>query len=152
MKQGVLPIGKCEACGIDLGTSFRAFALTTNTVSYPNDGRTPDQQAVMVYHDRQIKARFCSSDCLKTKLVLLLESQGLPAEAAHGRIGAGPLHPCGVCGKPVNMTQPHIAASKGKHTNAEIVYADMLALICPSCAGLGESVEVRRPESLRVTD
>lgn len=139
--------GQCDACGIPLGDEYRAFALTTNKVSYPNDGRTPDAQAVLTYHDRQIKARFCCPDHLKKKLAFLLASQGIAAEAAHGRIGAGPMGVCGVCSKPVNMTEPHLAASKGKHKNSGIVHCDFLALICPSCSGIAESERARRLDS-----
>lgn len=87
-------------------------------------------------------SRFCSSACCKQQLAGLLQAQGLAPHLQHNRVGGGPIAPCGKCGKPVNMNQPHGAWIKGKVTadiqNGEDdlpVWLDVFTVVCPDCAG-----------------
>ena len=94
-------------------------------------------------------ARFCSSVCCKQHLASLLEGQGLLGHLQHNRVYGGPIAPCGKCGKPVNMNQPHGAWIKGKVTadiqsgeDAQPDWFDVLTVVCDGCMGNGAAGQV----------
>jgi hypothetical protein len=133
---------QCQTCEQILGNSHRMFGYLWNQISYELAGETPSDQAVMKLRALSTLARFCSSDCCKQQLPGLLQAQGLAAHLQHNRVGGGPIAPCGQCGKPVDMSQPHGAWIKGKVT-ADIQngeddlpdWMDVLTVVCTSCGG-----------------
>lgn len=135
------PQGCCDGCGVPIGSSLQAFALQHHTIEYALEGESPDEQAYLTLAGMDIKARFCSSACCKPQLPALLLAHGLPAAMAHNKLQGGPLHPCGKCGKPVNMTQPHGAYVRCKLTPPDEApdWFDVLALVCVGCAMLTDA-------------
>jgi hypothetical protein len=132
-----------------LGASHRVFGFQRHQISYDLEGRTPDEQALIESCVITTMARFCSSGCCKQQLGRLLVEQGLPEHLQHNRVMCGPIVPCGKCGKPVNLTQPHGAWIKGKVTSdiqngqdAAPDWFDILTVLCMSCAGMEEQADV----------
>lgn len=133
---------KCATCEAPLGAVRYVFALQDHHVEYSRSGETPSDQAVLRPSVMTTSGRYCSSTCCKQQLPERLEGLGLPAHLQHNRVLGGPICPCGKCGKPVNMTQPHVAVIKGKvllsasgEENAP-VWFDILTVLCKDCMGL----------------
>lgn len=133
---------RCQACEQVLGGSHRLFGFLWHQISYELAGETPSDQAVMKTRALTTVARFCCSDCCMQQLARLLQAQGLAAHLQHNRVLGGPIAPCGKCGKPVNLCEPHGAWIKGKVTaniqNGEDSlpdWLDVLAVVCASCCG-----------------
>lgn len=131
---------QCYACRGTLKDSFQAFALQLNRIDYTLPGQTPSEQAFLQTSDSIVLVRFCSSACCKSKLGGLLELQGIPAGLQHNRVGGGPICPCGKCGKPVSLTQPHGAWLRAKYFfqadgEAEEFpdWFDVLTVMCMDC-------------------
>lgn len=133
---------KCATCEAPLGAVRYVFALQGHHMEYSRPGETPSDQAVLRPSVMTTLGRYCSSACCKQQLPERLEGLGLPAHLQHNRVLGGPLCPCGKCGKPVNMTQPHSAVIKGKVlllANGEEdapVWMDILSVLCPDCRNL----------------
>ena len=147
----------CGACGKPLEGVHYAFAVQTNTIQYPHRGATPEDGATMTYTGLSVKERFCCSSCCKCRLADLLEEEGLPAELQFNRVLAGPITTCGKCAKLVNLTDSHVAYTKGKHSwmisgdelISKIVYCDVLAVVCALCAGIEEMAHRSEPTDAR---
>lgn len=133
---------RCAACSTPLGGSHHMFGFQRNQITYSLPGETPSEQALMKPSILSTLGRFCCSACCKQQLASLLEAQGLPSHLQHNRVYGGPIAPCGKCGKPVNMSQPHGAWIKGKVTadiqngvDAAPDWFDVLTVVCASCVG-----------------
>ena len=139
-------MGNCGACGEPLEGVHYAFTLQTNTIQSPHRGDTPADGATMTFTGLSVRERFCCSACCKGRLADLLQAEGLPAEMQFNRVLAGPIATCGKCAKPVDLTDSHVAYTKGKHSwvksgdelISEIDYCDVLAVVCALCAGMEE--------------
>lgn len=130
---------KCPTCEQTLSAERYVFALQAQQVQYTRHGESPDEQAVLTPLALKTLGRYCSKACCKTQLPERLEELGLPAGLQHHRMAGGPLYPCGKCGKPVNMTQTHIAVIRGDVTltpDDEESYPNaqtMHTLLCKGC-------------------
>lgn len=146
---------KCATCEAPLGAVCYVFALQGHHVEYSRCGDTPSDQAVLRPSVMTTLGRYCSSACFKQELPEQLECLGLPTHLQHNRVLGGPICPCGKCGKPVNMTQPHAAVIKGKVlllANGEEdapTWLDILTVLCKDCMGLTEQemMALARPDT-----
>lgn len=133
---------KCATCEVPLGAVRYVFALQGHHVEYSRCGDTPSDQAVLRPSVMTTLGRYCCSACCKQQVPEQLEGLGLPTHLQHNRVLGGPICPCGRCGKPVYMTQPHAAVIKGKVlllANGEEdapVWLDILTVLCKDCMGL----------------
>ncbi len=132
---------QCPNCEQTLGEAQYAFALQAQQVEYTQPGETPDQQAVLTTLGLKTLGRYCSKACCKKQLPERLEQLGLPSEVQHHHVGGGPIWPCGHCGKPVNLTKPHISVIRGDvagQPNDGESYPDvqtMHTVLCKGCLG-----------------
>ena len=130
----------CMECGTALGKTHHVFALQKHQIGYSQPGETPSEQALLTASTMTTIARFCSAPCCKNQLGELLQAQGLPVALQKNRVYGGPIAPCGKCGKPVDMSQPHGAWIKGKVTadlqmgeDSSPHWLDILTVVCTSC-------------------
>ena len=149
---------RCSTCTTPLSGSHHFFGLQRHHITYSLPGDTPSEQAVMNPSILTTMARFCSSVCCKQQLASLLKGQRLPGHLQHNRVYGGPIAPCGKCGKPVNMSQPHGAWIKGKVTadiqngeDAPPDWFDVLTVVCDSCIGNGAAGQVEQLEAHMLT-
>ncbi len=130
----------CAHCNALLGDVRYVFALQDHGMEYSRPGETPSEQAVLTSRVITTLARYCSSACCKQQLPEQLERLALPANLQHNRVLGGPICPCGKCGTPVVMTQPHVAVIKGKvlmerDDESAPVWLDILTVLCDECKG-----------------
>ena len=131
----------CAHCNALLGDVRYVFALQGHGMEYSRPGETPSEQAVLTSRVITTLARYCSSACCKQQLPDRLERLALPATLQHNRVLGGPICPCGKCGTPVVMTQPHVAVIKGKvlvepdGEEGVPVWFDILTVLCDGCDG-----------------
>ena len=140
--------GFCNGCGKPLAALHYAFALHRHSITYAGTGETPNEQG-RLHIDAIVKQmQFCSKDCCEAHLAELLEAHGLPRSLQGNQVDAGPIHPCVLCGTPVNLTTPHGAWVRAKQSymrscdNSDITaeWLDVMAVVCDSCVGMKVSV------------
>jgi len=150
----------CTLCGQSLAAFRYGFAFSTHQMQLlpgtGGDGRQPQQ--TLKIKGTKVVARYCSHACCKIDLSHQLDVHGYPESLQHNRIAELVVCPCVHCGKPVDLTQPHVAIQKNKHTQVDINddstvdvhWADVLAVQCANCSALaaqlgqGQSLNVAR--------
>lgn len=128
----------CATCGSALADSRYSFALSVNCmVLHPGaEDAEPDHELKLL---KWPVAHFCSHGCCKTTLPALLPAYGFPEAVKDQRIGQGVIEPCGACGKPVNLTQPHKACQKNRclwmdpQGDPDVAWMDIMAVPCANC-------------------
>ena len=144
----------CDTCQQALGSTTYMFGAERHTLSYPLDGETPSEQALMTTSHGTVLGHYCSSACCKQQLGQQLAKQGLPEALQHNRVLGGPIVPCAKCGTVVNLAGPHTAWIKGKlelepgDDKPTLAWMDVLAVSCESCSA-DISAAARSRESAR---
>lgn len=142
----------CATCDVALDVEHFMFGAQVHHISYVLSGDTPSDQAYMQPSEVTTFVRYCSSECCYQQLASRLEDQGLPGHLQHHRVYGGPIEPCGKCGKPVNLCEPHVAWIKGD-VRADIQNGedaaphclDVMTVVCAGCArNAGFVMEVER--------
>lgn len=133
---------QCHCCHAPLASVRYVFAIQRHHLEYEQQDEVTEAQAMLYTSELTTLERYCSSACCKQELAVQLEKLGLPPQLQHNRILGGPICPCGKCGKPVDMTKPHVAVVKGKvqsdsEGNEDVPdWLDMLTVLCANCFGL----------------
>ena len=96
--------GICATCSTTLNSRYHAFNRNIERLQYSPSSAPPQLRSCIVLHSEQL-AHYCSPECAEAGASFVLEQLGIPLQIT----GNGPIEPCSKCGKPVNLTVPHVA-------------------------------------------
>lgn len=166
--QAFAPDTHCAHCGVVLACERHGFALSMQEMALHPDPDDADGLALQTLHFHRVDVLggFCSSACCKAALPEQLSHTDYPLSVKNHRIRHVVIHPCARCGTPVDLTQVTLGCQKNRHRLVtwdgqpaiELVWVDMLAVMCGDCSGLNEAIreavddETVRDRSVGVAD
>lgn len=130
-----LDYGSCHHCGISLLARYWCLDRNIEQVSY-SDTHGEMLATIAVIESVGLMLA-CGAECADSMVASAMAERGY--KCLHP--GDGPVEPCAKCGKPVILTNPHVAyaLTSGNEMRApwattfDVDHGETVAILCPGC-------------------
>lgn len=128
--------GTCNTCGAGLGSRYHSLSRNLERRQYDHPDAASKACTIHVLRSDRLE-QYCGAECAWVGAYSELNDRGIPLLDP----GEGRVTPCAKCGKPIDLTQPHVAYELMDQTEIRKPWllsvkphdSETVARLCASC-------------------